>query len=125
MIQSTSWTLHEAIRFDRNGITTRDWSGYPILIIPDSNLSFSSYASPTNCFGDGLRWSPAATYAPHHVPKPPIQQSASCGRPRPPRPIRRYFYRFEPGRWSGRANSGKTKRRWTANPLVAYSSMIL
>jgi Protein of unknown function (DUF4238) len=31
MIQSTSWTLHEAVRFDRDGITSRDWSGYPIL----------------------------------------------------------------------------------------------
>ena len=35
MVQSTSWTLHEAIRFDRNGITTRDWSGYPILTMPE------------------------------------------------------------------------------------------
>jgi nicotinate dehydrogenase subunit B len=35
MIQSTSWTLHEAIRFDRNGIITRDWSGYPILTMPE------------------------------------------------------------------------------------------
>jgi CO/xanthine dehydrogenase Mo-binding subunit len=34
MIQSTSWTLHEAVRFDRNGITSRDWSGYPILTMP-------------------------------------------------------------------------------------------
>jgi nicotinate dehydrogenase subunit B len=34
MIQSTSWTLHEAVRFDRNGITSRDWSGYPILTLP-------------------------------------------------------------------------------------------
>jgi len=36
MIQSTSWTLPEAVRFDRNGITSRDWSGYPILTIPRS-----------------------------------------------------------------------------------------
>jgi nicotinate dehydrogenase subunit B len=35
MIQSTSWTLHEAVRFDRNGITSRDWSGYPILTMPE------------------------------------------------------------------------------------------
>jgi CO/xanthine dehydrogenase Mo-binding subunit len=35
MIQSTSWALHEAVRFDRNGITSRDWSGYPILTMPD------------------------------------------------------------------------------------------
>ena len=35
MIQSASWTLHEAVRFDRNGITSRDWSGYPILTMPE------------------------------------------------------------------------------------------
>ena len=35
MIQSNSWTLHEAVRFDGNGITTHDWSGYPILTIPE------------------------------------------------------------------------------------------
>ena len=35
MIQSTSWTLHEAVRFDRNAITSRDWSGYPILTMPE------------------------------------------------------------------------------------------
>jgi len=35
MIQSTSWTLHEAVRFDRDGITSRDWSGYPILTMPE------------------------------------------------------------------------------------------
>jgi nicotinate dehydrogenase subunit B len=35
LIQSTSWTLHEAVRFDRDGITSRDWSGYPILTMPE------------------------------------------------------------------------------------------
>ena len=35
MIQSTSWTLHEAVGFDRNSITSRDWSGYPILTMPE------------------------------------------------------------------------------------------
>jgi len=35
IIQSTSWTLHEAVRFDRNGITSRDWSNYPILTMPE------------------------------------------------------------------------------------------
>ena len=35
MIQSTSWTLHEAVRFNRSGITSRDWSGYPILTMPE------------------------------------------------------------------------------------------
>ena len=35
IIQSTSWTLHEAVRFDRNRITSRDWSNYPILTMPE------------------------------------------------------------------------------------------
>jgi len=35
MIQSASWTLHEAVRFDRDGITSRDWGGYPILTMPE------------------------------------------------------------------------------------------
>jgi xanthine dehydrogenase molybdopterin-binding subunit B len=42
MIQSTSWTLHEAVRFDRNGITSRDWSGYPILTmteVPETSVT--------------------------------------------------------------------------------------
>jgi nicotinate dehydrogenase subunit B len=35
IIQSASWTLHEAVRFDRTGITSRDWSSYPILTMPE------------------------------------------------------------------------------------------
>jgi nicotinate dehydrogenase subunit B len=35
IIQSTSWTLHEAVKFDRTGITSRDWLGYPILTMPE------------------------------------------------------------------------------------------
>ena len=27
--QSASWTLHEEVKFDRNGIRSRDWSSYP------------------------------------------------------------------------------------------------
>jgi hypothetical protein len=40
MIQSTSWALHEAVPFDRNGITSRDWSGYPILTMPEAPETF-------------------------------------------------------------------------------------
>ena len=40
MIQSTSWTLHEAVRFDRNSITSRDWSSYPILTMPEAPETF-------------------------------------------------------------------------------------
>jgi CO/xanthine dehydrogenase Mo-binding subunit len=36
VIQSTSWTLHEAVKFDNNGITSRDWSSYPILTMPEA-----------------------------------------------------------------------------------------
>jgi len=35
VIQSASWTLHEEVKFDRNGILSRDWSNYPIIIMPD------------------------------------------------------------------------------------------
>jgi nicotinate dehydrogenase subunit B len=35
VIQSTSWTLHESVQFDRNGIQSRDWVGYPILTMPE------------------------------------------------------------------------------------------
>lgn len=30
-VQAASWTLHEAVHFDANGITSRDWDSYPIL----------------------------------------------------------------------------------------------
>jgi CO/xanthine dehydrogenase Mo-binding subunit len=35
IVQSASWTLHEAVGFDRARITSRDWAGYPILRFPD------------------------------------------------------------------------------------------
>jgi CO/xanthine dehydrogenase Mo-binding subunit len=35
IVQSISWTLHEAVNFDRARITSVDWSGYPILRFPD------------------------------------------------------------------------------------------
>jgi nicotinate dehydrogenase subunit B len=35
LIQSASWTLHEHVRFDRNGILSRDWATYPIMRMPD------------------------------------------------------------------------------------------
>jgi CO/xanthine dehydrogenase Mo-binding subunit len=34
IIQSTSWTLLEAVRFDRTRVTSRDWESYPILTFP-------------------------------------------------------------------------------------------
>src|SRR6185503_5553616 len=35
IVQSISWTLHEAVSFDRTRITSQDWAGYPILRFPD------------------------------------------------------------------------------------------
>jgi CO/xanthine dehydrogenase Mo-binding subunit len=35
IIQSTSWTLHEEVKFDKHGILSRDWSAYPILAMPE------------------------------------------------------------------------------------------
>jgi nicotinate dehydrogenase subunit B len=35
LVQSMSWTLHEAIAFDKTGILSRDWQTYPILTMPE------------------------------------------------------------------------------------------
>jgi CO/xanthine dehydrogenase Mo-binding subunit len=35
IVQSSSWTLHEALTFDNARITSRDWASYPILRFPD------------------------------------------------------------------------------------------
>ncbi|HEX7969039.1 MAG TPA: molybdopterin cofactor-binding domain-containing protein, partial [Stellaceae bacterium] len=35
IIQATSWTLKERVGFDRQGIISRDWQGYPILTFPE------------------------------------------------------------------------------------------
>ena len=36
IVQATSWTLKEAVRFDPNFVTSRDWEGYPILTFAES-----------------------------------------------------------------------------------------
>jgi CO/xanthine dehydrogenase Mo-binding subunit len=35
ILQSTSWTLYEHVRFDKNGIRSHDWESYPIMQMPD------------------------------------------------------------------------------------------
>lgn len=35
IIQAASWTLKEQVRFDAERITSRDWSGYPIITFPE------------------------------------------------------------------------------------------
>jgi CO/xanthine dehydrogenase Mo-binding subunit len=34
-LQAASWTLKEQVTYDRDGITSRDWDGYPILRFAD------------------------------------------------------------------------------------------
>ena len=34
IVQSTSWSLYEALRYDPGGVRSYDWSGYPILRFP-------------------------------------------------------------------------------------------
>ena len=34
ILQAASWTMYEQVHFDRQHITSRDWSGYPILRFP-------------------------------------------------------------------------------------------
>jgi nicotinate dehydrogenase subunit B len=36
IIQSTSWTLHEEVKFTPTGIKSRDWLTYPILTMPEA-----------------------------------------------------------------------------------------
>jgi CO/xanthine dehydrogenase Mo-binding subunit len=36
IVQSASWTLKEQVRFDRAGITSRDWASYPILTMREA-----------------------------------------------------------------------------------------
>jgi nicotinate dehydrogenase subunit B len=35
ILQSASWTLLEQVGFDKTGVTSRDWSSYPILRFPE------------------------------------------------------------------------------------------
>jgi nicotinate dehydrogenase subunit B len=36
VVQSTSWTLHEEVRFDKTGILSQSWDNYPILAINEA-----------------------------------------------------------------------------------------
>jgi nicotinate dehydrogenase subunit B len=35
IVQSASWTLREQVRFDKSGISSRDWASYPILTMTE------------------------------------------------------------------------------------------
>src|SRR5262249_6161166 len=36
IVQSASWTLKEQVRFDREGIKSRDWQSYPIMTMREA-----------------------------------------------------------------------------------------
>src|ERR1700681_2359252 len=36
IVQSTSWTLHEQVRFDKTGILSQNWDSYPILTMNEA-----------------------------------------------------------------------------------------
>jgi nicotinate dehydrogenase subunit B len=36
VVQSTSWTLHEQVRFDKTGILSQNWDSYPILTMNEA-----------------------------------------------------------------------------------------
>jgi CO/xanthine dehydrogenase Mo-binding subunit len=36
IVQSTSWTLKESVKFDRTRVTSLDWASYPILTFPEA-----------------------------------------------------------------------------------------
>ena len=35
IIQASSWTIRERVRYSADGVTSRDWAGYPILTFPE------------------------------------------------------------------------------------------
>ncbi|MGE0255772.1 MAG: molybdopterin cofactor-binding domain-containing protein [Alphaproteobacteria bacterium] len=56
-LQAASWTLHEQVTWDRDGITSRDWDSYPILrfdTAPDVDVHIidrpdAPYLGPSEC----------------------------------------------------------------------------
>ena len=46
IVQSASWTLYEAVRFGRMRVTSRDWSGYPIMRFPALPESVAVHVIP-------------------------------------------------------------------------------
>jgi CO/xanthine dehydrogenase Mo-binding subunit len=46
IVQSASWTLYEAVHFDRKRILSRDWSGYPIMRFPAVPVSIDVHIVP-------------------------------------------------------------------------------
>jgi hypothetical protein len=83
--QSASWTLHEAVRFDRNGITSRDWSSYPILTMPEAPHTCESNEKILNAYVLGgaagrlvFDETNKATFRPQRAATAPIKVMVTC-----------------------------------------------
>jgi nicotinate dehydrogenase subunit B len=46
IVQAASWTLYEAVRFDRKRILSTDWSGYPVMRFPAAPESIAVHIVP-------------------------------------------------------------------------------
>src|SRR4051794_5338548 len=86
IVQSTSWTLHEQVQFDKNGIQSRDWRSYPILSIagsPKDRDRAHQPAKPTLARGGR---NPARTHRRGQPPSRPPPPPAKASRAAPPAP---------------------------------------
>jgi len=67
IVQSSSWTLKEQVRFDESGIKSRDWASYPILRfdeVPDVRVHLMSRADqPSLGVGETAQGPTAASIA--------------------------------------------------------------
>jgi nicotinate dehydrogenase subunit B len=67
VIQATSWTLKEQVRFDRTRVTTRDWDSYPILTfreVPNvETVLIDRPEQPSLGVGEGMAGPTAAAIA--------------------------------------------------------------
>ena len=83
LIQSSSWTIYEAVTFEPGGITSRDWSGYPILRFQAAPESVEVHVIdrpglPFLGTGEATQGPTAAAIANLRWPTPPRCGSASC-----------------------------------------------
>jgi len=53
-IQATSWTLKEAVRFDREGVTSNSWQAYPILRCSEAPTVDIEIVSRPECTAVGV-----------------------------------------------------------------------
>jgi hypothetical protein len=81
IVQGTSWALKEGVRLDENGISSRDWEGYPVLRfseVPDIAVELIDPSTDRPPLGVGeasggltvARSAPSRDRRPHPRPAP-------------------------------------------------------